>query len=60
MAYIGENEHVEYLRYVEQWSMGEGEHSNDPKMSKEEWRKRRKKDEESARNTPESILGAKN
>ena len=42
MAYPGERENVEYLKYVEQWSLGEGEFATQPKMSKEEWRKRMK------------------
>lgn len=46
MAWPKEREHIEYLKYVEQWSTGEGEFSDQPKMSKEEWRKRMGGDEE--------------
>ena len=45
MAYPGARENVEYLKYVEQWSLGEGEFATQPKMSKEEWRKRMKGEE---------------
>lgn len=40
MAYPRERENIEYLKYVEEWSTGESEFSNQPKMSKEEWRKK--------------------
>lgn len=39
MAYPGEDEHVEYLKYLEEHSLGEHE---GPRMSKDEWRKTKK------------------
>lgn len=47
-----------YMKYVEEWVNGEGEHANKPKMSKEEWRKMMMKGEESAANGQErrSVL----
>jgi hypothetical protein len=39
MAYPGENEHTDYLKYIEEWSLGERQGK---KMNKEEWRKKRK------------------
>jgi len=38
MAIPGEKEHLEYLKYVEEWSLGEHE---GPKMTKEQWREKR-------------------
>jgi len=40
LAYPKEREHLEYLKYVEQWSLGEGAFADQPKMDKDEWRKR--------------------
>lgn len=39
MAYPGENEHVEYLQYIERVAMGD---ERGPRLSKEEWRKKKK------------------
>lgn len=38
MAYPGENEHTEYLKYVEEISLGD---RPGPQMTKDEWRKSR-------------------
>lgn len=38
MAYPGESVHVDYLKYLERWSMGD---ETGPKLSKPEWLKRR-------------------
>ena len=59
MAYPGERENIEYLKYVEQWSLGEGEFATQPKMSKDEWRKRmkgEKKPEPSDKTERRSII----
>ena len=40
MAYPGENEHMEYLDYVESYSMGK--EGNGPKMTKDQWRAMKK------------------
>lgn len=45
MALPFEQEHVAYLQYVERWSLGE---EPGPKLSKPEWRKRRKKGDSDA------------
>ena len=42
MALPGENEHVEYLKYVEEISLGD---RPGPQMSKDEWRKQRQAQE---------------
>lgn len=39
MAYPAEAENVEYLKYLEEYSLGEHE---GPKMTKDEWRMQRK------------------
>lgn len=41
MAYPGELENVEYMEYLQKWSTGEVE---GPKLSKEEWRKKKKEE----------------
>ena len=43
MAYPGENENVEYTEYLMKWNTGEVE---GPKLSKEEWRKKKKEEGE--------------
>lgn len=45
MAYPGEKEHVGYLEYVERHAMGE---ESGPRMTKEEWREKKKKKKMSA------------
>ena len=40
MAYPGEDEHMEYLNYVERYSMGQ--EGNGPKMTKDQWRAMKK------------------
>jgi len=42
MAYPGEHEHLEYLKYREAFALGEAEGVNGRAMTKEEWRKWRK------------------
>ena len=44
MALPGENEHVDYLKYVEEISLGD---RPGPQMTKEEWRKKRQAEEAS-------------
>ena len=41
MAYPRELENVEYMEYLQKWSTGEVE---GPKLSKEEWRKKKKEE----------------
>ena len=43
MAYPGEPEHIEYMQYVERVATGD---EPGPHLSKEEWRKKRKKQED--------------
>lgn len=57
MAYPKEQEHVAYLKYVEQWSLGEGEFADQPKMSKEEWLKKVGGDKAQTPSRRSSILG---
>lgn len=42
MAYPGEKEGIEYKQYLERYDLGEEEGE---RLSKDEWRKRRKKQE---------------
>jgi hypothetical protein len=51
VAYPGENEHTDYLKYIEEWSLGE---RRGKKMNKEEWRQKRK-----PKKKMESLLGGR-
>lgn len=45
MAYPGEREHLEYLEYVESYSLGEAPGKDGRVMSKKEWREWKKQNQ---------------
>ena len=58
MAYPLENEHLDYLDYVERYTIGQ--EGNGPKMSKEQWRAMKKVKPKSGfqRRPPKETVGS--